>query len=339
MRYYRIDIAGPGGTGTILPSSLNGYPITSLLPSGYANPAALNVELDIPVAAFHTPDGNAFIRIWGLGLQDIGSAFDLNPTPTSGGAIVSVYGGMSAGFPLANPSQARLLVKGQVIQAFGNWIGTAQTVDLILSAPGVGSGVTPVNYSLNWKAGTTMASALSATFSAALPDAKQDIRISGRLTLSYDQPAFYGSLTQLSDLLNGLSKSIITDQNYLGVVVTYDGSTVTAFDGTVTGQAPATQIAFQDLIGQPTWINSQVIQVKCVMRGDVSINDRVVLPPSLVTSTASAFQGLTGNNPANNLTFSGPYLVTNVHHYGNFRQPDAASWATVLEMIKPPSAS
>ena len=73
------------------------------------------------------------------------------------------------------------------------------------------------------------------------------------------------------------------------------------------------------------------------MRGDLDINDQVKLPPSLVTSSSSAFQGLTGNNPANNLAFTGPYQIQSIHHYGNFRQPDAASWSTVFEMAKMPS--
>lgn len=334
MRYYNIVITDPVTGAPIMPSSLGGMNVTSLLPGGGANVAALNVELDIPVAAQHLPNGNALVRIWGLGLKDIGGSFNLNPGPqnTPPGALVSVYGGMSKGLPLANPTQQGLLVAGQVIQAFGNWLGLEQTVDLILTTPSSGSSSNPVNYVLNWQSGTTLASALKTTFSIALPKATQRISISPRLTLPYAQPAYYESLTQLSTAIYGLSRSIITDPSYMGVTIVYDGQTVTVSDGTV----PATDnitVNFQDLLGQPTWIQPQIIQIKTVMRGDIDLLNTVTLPAGLSTVTANAMVPLASTQqPANNLTFSGPYTVLNIHHYGNFRQADALSWNTTINM-------
>jgi hypothetical protein len=337
VRYYKIDITTASSGAQVLPSSLGGLPISSLLSNGQTNPGALQVEFDIPVAALHAPDGQAIVRIWGLSIADLTGSFNLNPSmggqPTTN---VTVSGGMATGLPLANPAQAGVLVTGSVQQAFGNWIGTDQTVDFILGPALQGGPNTPVNYSLDWKKGTTLASALGATLTAALPNAQQTIAISPNLVLNYDMPGYYGSLTQLAQMLNPLSKSIISTPNYLGVSIFYDGTTVNVTDYT-TPPTATTQIQFTDLIGQPTWIGPLTIQAKCVMRGDVSLGDTVTLPPSLVTSSSAAFQGLTGSNPANNLTFSGPYLVQSVHHYGNFRQPDAASWATVLEMVKQPT--
>jgi hypothetical protein len=335
VRYYKITITNPTTGAIILPSSLMGLPISSLLPSGLTNTSALNVELDIPVSAFNAPNGQAWVRIWGLGIKDLTGAFNLGPTPTTPGALVTVEGGMAQGLPLANPAQRNVLLKGQVYQCFGNWIGTAQTVDLILVAPSSGSSATPTNYTLNWKQGTTLATALANTLKTALPNAKQNIQISPRLVLNHDQQAFYGSLTQLSQLLNPFSKSVVTDANYQGVSISYDGTTVTAYDGS-TPPKSTTTIQFQDLIGQPTWIEANTIQIKCPMRGDINLFDMLALPPGAVTSSSSAFQNLTGNNPANNLTFTGPYQVVDVHHYGNFRQSDAASWNTTIKMVKPP---
>lgn len=296
--------------------------------------------MEIPVAPSHQPKGNAWVRIWGLSIKDLTGAFNLNPTPQNGqkGALVAVYGGMSKGLPLANPAQARLLVKGQVIQCYGNWLGTAQTVDLILQPGGQGSSTEPVNYSIDWRAGTTMADAISATLATALPAAKQSIKISPRLTQSYDQAGYYASLAQLNMVLNPLSKTIITDIGYPGVTMSYDGETVTVQDGSAAPSSTVT-IAYQDLIGQPTYIGPLTIQIKTVMRGDIEIGTKVILPAGLVTSSASAFQGLSGTNPANNLTFSGPYPVQSIHHFGNFRQPDASSWCTVIEMLVSPDST
>jgi hypothetical protein len=332
LRYYQIRIQNPNTGAAVLPSSLGGLSISSLLPGGGVNVAALQIELDIPVAAQHAPAGQAFLRIWGLGLKDIGNAFNLN------GMNISISAGMSAGLPLANPSQARLLVKGRIFQAFGNWVGTEQTVDLLLTPP-AGTTNSPANYVLSWKAGTTLADALSTTFATALPTAKQNITISSRLKLNYDVTGYYESLVQFASWLNEFSKSIITDAGYLGVTIDYsDGDTINVMD--FTGPpSPVKAIAFQDLIGQPTWIEPSKIQAKCVMRGDINLGDMVSLPQSLVTTTAQAMTSFAGTqNPSNSLTFSGNYLVTDIHHYGNFRQPDAASWNTTLNMVLPPKA-
>ncbi len=307
----------------MLPSSLGGMGITSLLPTGGFNPAALNVELDIPLAPFHVPAGSAYVRIWGLGLRDIGNAYDLN------GADISVYGGMSKGLPLADPSQARLLVKGQILQAFGNWIGTDQSIDLVFY-PATGTATTPMNFVLDWQAGTTLASALSNTFATALPTAKQTINLSPRLVLSHVETGYWGTLESMAAVLNPLSKSIITDAGYPGVIISYDGATVIASD--LYGPAnPATAISFQDLVGQPTWREANVVQIKTVMRGDIDLLDLVTLPQTLITNNAAAFTSFQGQDK-NKLTFSGNFNVIAIHHYGNFRQPDANSWATVLDM-------
>jgi hypothetical protein len=142
MRYYNIVLANPTTGEQILPSSLgakrgtnilapnlSGQDITSLLPNGQPNPGALNIELDISESPRHIPVGESYLRIWGLGLQDIGATLDLN------GVNISMFAGMSKGLPLANPAQSGLIVKGSVFNSWGNWIGTDQTIDLVLGPP------------------------------------------------------------------------------------------------------------------------------------------------------------------------------------------------------------
>lgn len=325
MRFYRLVITNAQTGAPIIPSSLGNLGITSLLPSGATNPAALNIELDIPQAPFHAPNGQAIVRIWGIGLQQIGAAFDLN------GANIKVYGGMAKGLPLADPKQANLLVSGMVLQAFGNWVGLDQTIDLIIS-PGIGTIDAPLNIVLNWRAGTPMADALSATLKTALPNAIQKITISPRLVLGHDQPGYYQTMNQLAGVIYGLSTSIITDAGYPGAIISYDGVTVRVTDLT-TPPAP-TAIQFKDLIGQPTWIEPNTIQAKLVMRGDLALGDIVTLPKGIITTTTAAqtrFQDKT--------TFSGEYYVSEIHHYGNFRQSDAASWNTTINMHPQPKSA
>ena len=317
-----------------------GQVLTSLKPDGTFNPGALNVEIDLPVGPYHTPGGQSrgYVRIWGLSIKDLGAAFNLNPVQngvasTMNATQIVVSGGMSAGFPLANPTQARALVKGQVYQAYGNWIGVDQTVDLLIS-PASGTIAAPLNLTLNWMMNQPLSAALMQCFSTGFPQASVEIDISPRLVQNHDEPSVYGTLTQLASYLNPVSKKIITDTDYPGVGITYDGATIKVFDSTT--MPPPVQIAPQDLIGQPTWIQPQMIQMKTVMRGDLDIGSIVTLPPTIVGATSGASPGLSGN-PSNNMSFTGNFQVVDIHHFGNFRQPDAASWNTTVNMIKQPS--
>lgn len=318
MRFYNIIITDNDGKN-VFATSLGGLGLTSLLPNGQVNMAALTVEFDIPMASYHTPAGLAWVRIWGLGLEDIGSAQNLF------GLNIQVFAGMSKGLPLANPQQARLLIQGTINQAYGNWLNTSQTVDLMIS-PATGTINVPFNHVLNWTAGTTLATALQNTLSIAYPKAKLDIKISPNLVLSRDEVGYYATLEQLSTTVNDLSVATIGTSNYAGVTISYDGVVMRVSDNTT--DPDTIKIAVQDIIGQPTWINPGTIQIKFVMRGDLDIPSYIDLPPSLAaTRQNTQFMG------SNKLSFSGKFRVTSIHHYGNSRQPDALSWNTTVEAI------
>lgn len=318
MRYYSISITNPKTGASVLPSSLGGMALTSLLPDGRFNPAALNIQLDIPVRTATTPDANSWIRIWGLSLKDISSALDLN------GLNISISGGMSKGLPLAKPGQQGLLAQGTIYQSFGNWIGVDQTIDLNMT-PGGGVADTG-NFPFSWKAGTPLGVAIGQTLGIAMPSLKQRVSISPSLVIGYDEVGHYTSLEQFAAWLNQRSQPILGG-TYRGVHISTDGVTVSVWDGTV--QPPAAkikQIAFEDMIGQPTWIDNKTISVTFVMRGDLNVGDQIHLPQALYTLTQQAqprFQDKT--------TFTGNFLIGMMHHFGNFRQNDSASWTTVIQ--------
>jgi hypothetical protein len=352
VRYYSVVLTKADGTPYLF-KSLGGLPLSSLLPSGpqnpqtgLTNPAALQVEWDIPVANFTDPDGqSAWLRVWGLGLADLGSASDLN------NCSVRVFGGMAKGLPLANPAQAGLLMSGTILQCFGNWNGTDQTLDMLFAVGGTvangpnfastGSNASG-NFPFSMPAGTTLAQAIANTLSVALPDIPPTISISPKLILNYDQTGHYGSLYQFASFVQALSIGIMGDPNYAGVQIVSNGSTINVFDGagpaTITSASGATStpavknIAFQDLIGQPVWIGPNTISFKCVMRADIHQGDTVMLPPTLVTQNNTANSNF-ASSPQTKLTFSGKFLVMNAHHYGHSRQPDAASWNTTYQAI------
>jgi hypothetical protein len=152
--------------------------------AGQPNPNALQIEFDLPVSMLHLPQGLQLIRVWGLGLHCITQAqlANLNPTQNSSGKLVynsfTLSGGMSAGLPLANPAQQGVIASGIIWQAFGNWEGTEQTLDLIV-APYIDGLQGAV--SLTWKRGTSLQSALALAFQQAFPTFAAKINVSSSL--------------------------------------------------------------------------------------------------------------------------------------------------------------
>ena len=106
------------------------------------------------------------------------------------------------------------------------------------------------------------------------------------------------------------------------------GNGISVFDGSQAAPArQPKQLAFQDLIGQPTWIESPNISIKTVMRADLSVGKQIKLPPSLITNTAAANSSLINQKA----TFQGGFRIVSLRHVGNYRQPSADAWVTVVE--------
>lgn len=316
MRYYNIVITDPA-TGTVLPTAAAtksaSYSYTSFI-NGQTLAAALNVELDIPVYTFAQPMGAAFVRVWGVSVQEIAQSSNLN------GKNISVYGGFQKGYPLANPKQAGLLMQGQIFQAFGNWVGNEQSLDLIIYAS-VGTPQAPKNIVLDWLGGSTLSQVIQATLKTAFPGTTIAINISPNLVRSNDEPGYFQTLEQFASYIKQITTGVL-GTDYLGVDISLKGNTFNVSDGTV--QPQVKQVLYQDLIGQPTWIAPGVIQFKCPMRADLSVLDVVKMPPSIVTTSQASQSSLINLKT----TFQGTFLVTVARHVGNYRQPDAASWVT-----------
>jgi len=325
MRYYKIDIDN-GGTV-----------FTSLNADGSTNPAALQVELDIPVAPYATPVGAAWARVWGVPLQQIAQTKDLN------NKSVKIYGGMAKGLPLANPAQAGILVQGTIYPAFGNWIGTDQTLDLIIAPPfgtpggssaqAVGQGAPPggqaANLVHNWVQGTPLSNAISSTLRAAFPGYTVNVNVGANLSLPRDDVGYYETMGQYASYIKDLSQKLNNSPSYIGVNMTVSGTTISVYDGTQQSGGNAQQptaIAFSDLIGQPTWLGLQTVQAKVVMRGDLQVGGQITLPPSQATVTAQSFPQFRASS-----AFQGTFTIIQLRHVGHSRQPDAASWVTVID--------
>jgi hypothetical protein len=321
MRYYLITISNADG------SVFRTY---NSFPGGKNDPGALDIEIDVAVTAYDAPINNPYVRIFGVSLQDIGQASDLN------GKFITMSAGMQKGLPLANPTQAGQIFSGSIFFAFGNWQGTNQSLDLILIAiqPSTVSPTPSSNIVFNWPPNTPLAQALATTFSGAFPGMKQDINVSPNLVLPTAEFGFYANLGQFATYIRSLSQHILgKTPNYPGVAISVVNGVITAYDATPLAAAVGPkQIAFTDLIGQPTWLGPVEISACLVMRGDLKVGRFLKLPTgltSLATTTTAA--SLPQYRQAS--VFQGSFFINSLRHVGRFRQPDGASWVTVANLF------
>jgi hypothetical protein len=335
MRYYSIVITSPQTGQIIRPpgfASLNLPATYTSFVNGQSIPGALNVEFDILAAPFASAALGSFVRVWGISRQEISQASDLN------GLNIAVYAGMQKGLPLAtaafNAGQSGLIAQGKIFQAFGNWIGTEMTLDLNIQ-PDTGTLDTPRNIVLNWQKGTPLSQAIATTLSTGFPEYQQSINISSKIVLPQDEVGFFPTLATFSEYVKETSRNILGG-TYPGAGIQLTGKTLSVYDGT-TPSTPK-QIQFQDMIGQPTWIDPASVQTKFVMRADLNIGDQIKFPQGQngANIPVTTVQGATNPTVNAQATFQGAFLITRIRHVGNFRQPDAAAWNTTVDAVTTP---
>lgn len=337
-RYYDIRIVN-SQTGELV-STADGYPFNELdsrLPNLRSDPGALNIDLDLPVVAFHQPVSQGMLRIWGVGTNAIYQATNFNPTlgydsAPSNWCDITIDGGMSDGLPLANSNQSGLLVSGSIQQAFGRWEGTDQYVEFVIvpsinGVYGPGSNTSPVNLSVNWTKGQKLSDALGLALAAGFPQADVVVSANTSIVAPENQAGQYFSLDQLANWANETSRAAVSMPNYRGYSIYPTQTGYLVWDGTV---APAStkQILFTDLIGQPTWLGPAQLTFKTVMRGDIAVGDLVQMPTVIVQSTASSFAQYRVNP-----SFRGTFFITAVRHMGRYRERDASAWVTAFEAV------
>lgn len=322
-RFYKIDID-------------NGAHVITNQVGGKLDPGGLRVEWDIQGVVYGAPSSQSTLKIWGVPLTaqgiwpGIAQASDLN------NKTIAISGGMQDGLPFAtaNTPFAGPLVTGSILSAYGNWLGLAQTLDFVITADG-GAGATdppsqsnPANFGFVWAPGQKLKEALVHVFNTALPGVKQNINISDALVYPglMFEIGFYPTLQAFGRYIKQVSQSIIPSP-YPGVSIWMDGSgAVNATDTTVQGSSPTITLKFEDLIGQPTWLDAFTISFNTVMRSDISIDSQIILPP---LAGVQAQTGPQSNAQARNRSaFQGTWTPSYIRHVGDSRAPDALSWIT-----------
>jgi hypothetical protein len=334
LRYYDIKVTNAGGTQV---EHWTSHPNGPLQPP---DPGALKVEIDATITYEGSANIGSLVRVWGISLADIAQANNLTECD------ISVLGGMGKGLPLANPAEAGTLFTGKIQKAFANWVGTTMTLDMICYAGTSASGVAaPTNITFNAPAGSPLGTAIQNTIETAMPGANLTVKVDPSLVLPNAETHFCATFGQFADYIVGLSRRIVnsgpalygafntqytSDSVYPGVQISIVGNNVTVTDGTQPQQA-AGVIAPYDLIGQPTWLGSATIQATLVMRGDLKPGAVVTLPQTRAIVTAAS------NSQAaqmkQSIVFQGAYSVIKIHHVGDYKDPGALSWVTVVDLV------
>jgi hypothetical protein len=219
---------------------------------------------------------------------------------------------------------------GMISQTFGN---ASQAIggNIMSLFGGSGGLVNPLNLIHNLQPNMPLSSAIQETLSRAFPGVPLNINISSMLKLGYQDAGAYQNFPQFASYIKDLSHSIMGTKDYIGVHMTANNTGgIDVWDGTF-GNAPQ-QVTVFELIGQPTWVETALVQFTTVMRGDIKPSDIVYLPKNIPYNIGSDNSALQKGVPQRTeLSFTGAFKVFKVTHNGDFRNPDGMQWSTTYE--------
>ena len=363
MRFYEIIITDPnnGADPIIFTSWVENPPFPSSVFGGRSDLGALNVSFDFQISPYSSPRGASIIEISGIDLKLISQAYDLN------NRNIKISAGFKPGQPLATEAsryQSGPILIGKIFQAYGNWIGTNMTLNLVVvsgesppssvygppatasqtsvvpvTRPPTGTLNAPINGVFEMPQGMFISEAIRNFLTTALPSFTiASININPDFVRSYPIAGYYRTLTEFNEWLFRFSRSVVGRANYGGINIRIEqGNQIHVYDNS---SSPRNiDIKFFDLIGQPTWIEANRIQFKCPMRADLQVQYTVTLPVG--------FYGVFPNQPTgpgimpsrSRSAQQGKYTVNELRHVGNFRQSDANSWVTVVTCIFEPAGT
>jgi hypothetical protein len=230
-----------------------------------------------------------------------------------------------------DPSTLAQQIGGKIISDFDIGPATSQIGGVINSFFG-GGNVSPLSKPLNlihnMMPNIPLSSAMQETLSKAFPHADLNIAISSALKLGYQDAGMYQSVEQYIGYINKLSQSIFGTKSYPGVHLSTIDNKLDVWDGS--SSIGSGDINYLELIGQPTWIEVNVVNIKVVLRGGFRVGMDLTLPQTVVNfSGPDAFSA--APDQRSHISLPGVYKIRKILHVGDFRNPDGANWSTNIE--------
>lgn len=326
MRYYRLEIINPK-TGKP-PVCRNGKPIgpfdTTETPG-----CGLHVEFDFEVTALDIVRAGTMLTIYGLPIDMLEQSVNLQ------GCLVRMKAGFVKGLPLANPLQQGEVIYGEIYFAYANWIGTNQTLNLVIN-PTIRKtdDGKPFILEFDGRTGEKLGDVISRALKKAFPNKLIDCTVSDSLVLPEPWKGTYEDIGSLAMVLRSASIAMIRSEKYCGVGISILSDRVRVYDNASADWGKPKKIELYELVGQPTWIAPFTVSFKCPLRGDIRCGDVIELPEGLYSGAASIVMANTTAPSViakNSTTFTGKFLVKSVRHIGSYLTADGDAWVTVFE--------
>lgn len=287
-------------------------------PDGKYDPGALNVQFDMTIAPYDIPIGGQTIIIEGVSLADLQQAQEYTNYQ------IVLKAGMAQGLPLANPKQAGMIASGFIFQSYANWEGTEMNLNFVIM-PSQFTVNQPGNITLSWNAGTPLEDALTQSLKTAYPGIPININISPNLVSTNNEIGYFASLSDLGQTLSGITQSLGHS-----VSIVFQNGVINVFDDTY-NPLPV-ELQFTELVGQPSWVEVNIMQIKLVLRADLQVGDFIKMPKGLKQGPGSVI--IAGASFPSSLkyksAFQGVFEITEMRHVGNSRAADGTQWVTII---------
>lgn len=326
MRYYRLEIINPK-TGKP-PVDSNGKPIgpfdTSETPG-----CGLHVEFDFEVTGLDVVCSGTMLTIYGLPIDMLKQSVSLQ------GGLVRMKAGFVQGLPLANKEQQGEVIYGEIYLAYANWIGTNQTLNLVIN-PSIRKTDDGKPFSIEGQGlkGEKVGDVISRALQKAFPNKLIDCTVSDSLVLPEPWKGTYDNIGSLAMVVRSASIAMMRNERYSGIAISILSDRIRIYDNASAKWGEPKTIHAHELVGQPTWIAPFTVSFKCPMRGDIRCGDVVKLPEGLYSGAASIVMANTTAPSViakNSTTFTGKFLVKSVRHIGSYLTADGDAWVTVFE--------
>jgi len=328
MKYYRLEITDKNGAPAVDGEGNSIGPFDTSETPG----RGLHIEFDALITGYDVISSGTMIAIYGLPISMLRQSVQLS------GYQLNLYAGFSSGLPLANPNQAGLIISGQIYNPYANWIGTHQSLNLIVNpSPLLNDKGQALSITLDGKKGEKLSDVLRRALQVAFPEFTLDISISDKLILAEDGVGVYNRIGQLAATMRSQSFAMINSDSYTGVQMVMQNRLIRVFDNTSAESGSGIMILPYELAGQPTWIGPVSVSFKCPMRADLRCGDSVELPADIISGPSSLLSVNNDRSYAmlrNTVNFSGKFLITSVRYVGQYLNPDNSnSWVTIYEAV------
>lgn len=299
--------------------------------NGKDNPGALDIAFDVSVGPLDVSIASSYVEVFGVSLTDIQKVKQWQ------GGSLSLYGGFSPGFPLAKASQYGLLAGGTILQAFGNWTGTHQSIVFFLTSAGTDKDVV-----FQWQKGQKLSQAITTALSSSYPGftvtsmLKNDPAAAN--TDLHSCPGIYAFATYIKNTTNNLGLApaqggIDLFSNGGTPLASASGSRLLLLDSPVS-QTPF-QLDFNDFQGQPVYFGvggNAIVQTTLNLRSDLVFGGQFTFPSQVAGGYVSTQPAIaTAPLPKDNSALTGTYNIVNLRHVGRFRDPQGAGWVTIID--------